>query len=150
MVGEREQGDCVAFEVPPPVLTRDDGGVLLAKLLRELFVTGAGNGRYGGRLTLLFPTKGAVPIPPWNREEVQEVCRTALEEWPGLLDTLVWEDHPDLVSEYSEDDRLRLYGRLAFVALAESESVLKDGERDVVANRQLLDDWRTRSRRNMA
>jgi hypothetical protein len=139
---------CIAFPVPPEAL--EDGGSTLAHLLARLMHKGAGNGRYGGRIVLMFPTRNDVGKPPWGRHDVEKVCREALEMWPGLLDVLVWEDHPDLTAAVpDEGERLRLYGRLAFVALAESEAVWKEGERDMSINRELLAEWRSKAREGL-
>jgi hypothetical protein len=143
--------ECIAFPVPPEVLIDNDGGKKLAGVLMHLMSSGAGNGKYGGRLMLLFPSRGTQGVVPWGRSDVESVCKEALETWPGLLDTLVWEEHPDLMEAVpEEEDRLRLYGRLAFVALAESKSIWKDGQRDMMTNRTLLGEWRTKARRTMA
>lgn len=143
---------CIALPVPGELLDdHQEGGPKLAAMLHVLLGRGAGNGRFGGRLVLLFPTRGAAALPPWGRRDVERVCREALDAWPGLLDTLLWEEHPDLVELVpDEDDRMKLYGRLAFVALAESEAVWDGEKRDLEANRSELEKWQTKARRLLA
>ena len=102
----------------PPDIGSDRDGESLALVLSDLLKKGAGLGKYGGRMLIHFDRKPIREV--WEDKDVVETCRKALETDPGILDALVWEDHPELEFEVpDETERSILPGRLWFVSLLE-------------------------------
>jgi len=126
--------------IPPHIIEERNSEAFLA-VLKHLLVNGAGQGPYGGRILLEFLSGGA--LPPWENRDVQRLCVEVLEEDPGVLDALVWEDHPALI-ENEPDDRLRtdnIKGRLWMVSLAKEGVWNRQGIRDLASARAELKRW---------
>jgi len=136
---KNEDNPFIVLPVPPKVLhTRN--GEALARFIMEIMVSGESCGPYGGRVLVHFKPHPTLEF--WERPEVRETCKRAVESCPEILDAMVWEDHPDLVVE-EPDEAVRtdtLHGRLKFVSWADSD-VWNPKGRDLEANRQKLEQW---------
>jgi hypothetical protein len=132
----------------PPDVTASRDGETLALVLSDLLTRGAGLGKYGGRMLIHFENKPTRNL--WEDKDVVETCKKALETDPGILDAMVWEDHPKLEFEVPDaEDRSVLPGRLWFVSILEPSLWKKDNKgtysRDPEESRKELKRWQEKA-----